>query len=83
MGGASASPWKAGKKKRQHEQEWDEIGRKVEQKVMREVKSWADEPDDAPDEPDQKSENEKEWEEIGRKVEAKIKRKIRKWAEED
>jgi len=78
MGGCSATPWKAGTKK-QHEQKWEELGRRVEAKVMDEVKTWAEAADDA--EPEDKTEQ--EWEELGRKVEAKIKRKLEKWAEED
>lgn len=92
MGGMTSTPWKAGRKK-QSEKEWEELGRKVEHKVMREVKSWADagvagESDAAQDSggevgPGTRSERDKEWSEIGRLVEEKIKRKVRKWSEED
>jgi hypothetical protein len=93
MGGASATPWKAGKKKRHSDKEWEEIGHKVERKVMREIGKWADReasaepPVDAGDgaaaEDDSRAARDAEWQEIGRKVEEKIKRKLRKWAEED
>ena len=53
------------------EKEWEEIGRKVEDKVKKGIKNWVDESDD----------KEKEWEEIGRKVEDKIKRELKNWAE--
>ncbi len=92
MSGITATPWKAGKKK-QSEKEWDELGHKVEQKVMREVKNWtdehkADEPEAAKEggaktEPQARAERDEEWNKIGRLVEDKIKRKVRKWAEED
>jgi hypothetical protein len=72
-GGCHASCKTAEKK--QSDKEWDEIGDKVEKKVMRKLKEWAEEEETA--EPD------KEWEEIGEKVEKKLKRKIREWAEKD
>ncbi len=53
------------------EKEWDEIGKKVEEKVKRGIKSWLDETE--------KDEN--DWEEIGKKVEEKIKRELKNWAE--
>ena len=61
--------------KRQHEKEWDEVGQKVEKKVMRKLQKWAEE-EDAGD-------ADKKWEEIGEKVEEKLKRKIREWAEKE
>lgn len=72
-GSSHASCKTAAEKKR--EQEWEEIGDKVELKVMRKLKEWADEEEgDTAD---------KDWEEIGEKVEIKLKRKIREWAEKD
>ncbi|MCP4601729.1 MAG: hypothetical protein GY847_14640 [Proteobacteria bacterium] len=89
MGGASASPWKGGKKK-QSDREWEELGRKFEHKFMREVRSWVDEDagadkDTARGEGDTstRSERDEEWREIGLRVEEKIKRKVKKWAEEE
>lgn len=63
-----------GRKKRAHlpcDREWDDIGAKVEEKVRRGIRSWAEEAE----------EKEGEWEEIGRKIEEKIKRELRNWAE--
>jgi hypothetical protein len=63
------------KQEKESDREWDEIGDKVEKKVMRKLKAWAE--DDTPEEADG------EWDEIGDKVEKKLKRKIREWAEKD
>lgn len=60
---------------RRKEKEWEEIGEKVEKKVMRRLKAWAEDEND--------SEEIAEWEEIGDKVEKKLKRKIREWAEKE
>ena len=53
------------------EKEWEEIGKKVEEKVRTGIKNWVDETD----------EEDKDWEEIGKKVEEKIKRELKNWAE--
>ncbi|MES9942561.1 MAG: hypothetical protein ABW104_21280 [Candidatus Thiodiazotropha sp. 6PLUC2] len=63
------------KKEKQCDKEWDEIGEKVEKKVMRKLKAWAEE--------DELPETGEEWGEISDKVEVKLKRKIREWAEKD
>ena len=60
---------------KKHEREWDEIGDKVETKVMRKLKEWAEE--------EKNGDTDKDWDEIGEKVEKKLKRKIREWAEKD
>jgi hypothetical protein len=57
------------------DREWKEIGDKVEVKVMRKLKEWAESEED--------SDSGEVWEEIGDKVEKKLKRKIREWAEKD
>ncbi len=57
------------------EKDWEEIGEKVESKVMRKLKDWAED--------EESTESGKEWEEICGKVENKLKRKIREWAEKD
>jgi hypothetical protein len=60
---------------KQRDKEWEEIGQKVELKIMRKMKEWSeDESEFASDE---------EWDEIGEKVEKKLKRKIREWADKD
>lgn len=64
-----------GAQKKQHVKEWEEIGDKVEKKVMRILKNWA--------ETEETAESDKEWDEIGKKVEKKLKRTIREWAEKD
>ena len=73
-GGSSHASCKSAAAK-QRDKEWEEIGEKVEIKVMRKLKDWAEDEDDTV--------SEKEWEEIGKKVEKKLKRKIREWAEKD
>ncbi len=60
---------------KKRDQEWDEIGEKVEEKVMRKLKDWADD--------EESTGSDQEWKEIGEKVEKKLKRKIREWAEKD
>ena len=60
---------------KKHDKEWDEIGDKVEKKVMRKLKEWAAD--------EESTDNSEEWNEIGDKVEKKLKRKIREWAEKD
>jgi uncharacterized membrane protein HdeD (DUF308 family) len=62
-------------KKKQQDQEWDELGDKVEKKVLHVLKKWA--------EAEETSGSDKDWEEISEKVEKKLKRKIREWAEKD
>ncbi len=72
--GSSQVSYKS-KQQKQNEKEWEEIGEKVEKKVMRRLKEWAE---------DEEGEaGLEEWEEIGEKVEKKLKRKIREWAEKD
>jgi hypothetical protein len=73
-GGGTKVVYKSPKQK-QHDKEWDEIGDKVEKKVMRKLKEWAETEDD-------KSLDE-DWDEISDKVEKKLKRKIREWAEKE
>ncbi len=66
--------WKPVKKKpakSEREQEWEDIGTKVEEKVRTGIQKWLKETD----------REDEEWEEIGKKVEEKIKRELRNWAE--
>jgi hypothetical protein len=65
-------------KERKKEEEWDEIADKVEIKVMRKMKEWAEEEEEG-----EQPGGDKEWDEIGDKVEKKLKRKIREWAEKE
>ena len=72
-GGSHVSCKTAAEKKR--DREWEEVGSKVEKKVMRKLKEWA--------EKDEASPGDDDWEVIGEKVEKKLKRQIREWAEKD
>ena len=64
---------------KQRDKEWEEIGEKVELKVMHKLKNWAEkeESDDISAEPKE------DWDELWPKVEKKLKRKIREWAEKE
>ena len=73
-GGGSHLSCKSAAKK-QREKEWEEIGDKVESKVMRKLQDWAEE--------EESTDSGKDWDEICGKVENKLKRKIRDWAEKD
>ena len=72
-GGSHMKCRSASRKKR--DQEWEEIGNKVELKIMRKMKDWAEDEEGTVDKDD--------WDEVSEKVEKKIKRKIREWAEKD
>jgi len=71
LGGSGSSSCKMRRKKSAREKEWGEIAEKVEEKVRKGIKNWADEEDIKRD----------DWEEIGKNIEEKIKRELRKWAE--
>ncbi len=73
-GGSSHASCKSTLSKK-HKKEWDEIGDKVEIKVMRKLKEWSED--------EEGTDSGKDWEEIGEKVEKKLKRKIRDWAEKE
>ena len=72
-GGSSHASYRSSARSKS-EKEWDELGKKVEIKVMRELKEWS---------ADEEGENDDDWNEIGEKVEKKLKRKIREWAEKE
>jgi len=76
-GGCHVSCKSAARKKR--DKEWEEIGQKVELKVMHNLKNWAEkeESDDAD------TKTKEDWDELWPKVEKKLKRKIREWAEKE
>lgn len=73
-GGSHVSTKSAAQKQR--DKEWKEVGDKVEKKVMRKMKEWAEKEGSDTDES-------AEWDEISEKVEQKLKRKIREWAEKE
>ena len=60
---------------RKRDKEWEEIGEKVESKVMRKLEKWVE--DEESIDPD------KDWDEVSKKAEKKLKRKIREWAEKE
>lgn len=60
---------------KKRDKEWDEISQKVESKVMRKLKEWAED--------EEAADIGKEWDEISEKVEKKLKRNIREWAEKE
>lgn len=72
-GGSHVSCKSASNKK--CDREWEEIGNKVEIKVMRKLEKWV--------ENEEKTGSDDDWGEIGDKVEKKLKRKIREWADKD
>lgn len=54
---------------RMNDQEWEEIGRKVEAKIKRKIRQWSEaEPDE-------------DWNVVETKAEEKLKRRLRTWAE--
>ena len=63
------------KSEKRCDKEWDEIGEKVEKKVMRNLKAWAED--------EESTVTDTEWKEIGEKAEKKFKRIIRDWAEKE
>ncbi|MFB0517127.1 MAG: hypothetical protein ACETWG_11075 [Candidatus Neomarinimicrobiota bacterium] len=70
--GSGSSPFSCKKRAyKMGDREWEKIGEKVEEKVRRAIRDWAEEEEG----------RDKEWEEIGRKIEEKIKRELRNWAE--
>ena len=72
-GGCHMSCKSASDKKR--DKEWEEIGEKVEIKVMHKLKNWAED--------EESTDSSGDWDEISEKVEKKLKRKIREWAEKE
>lgn len=72
-GGSHMSCKSSAEKKR--DKEWQEIGDKVEKKVMRKLKEWSED--------EGVSDGGDDWEEVGEKVEKKLKRKIREWTEKE
>jgi len=69
--GGSCGSYKKKISKSAKEKEWERISAKVEEKVRKGIKDWAEET----------KQKDEEWEKIGKKIEEKIKRELRKWAE--
>lgn len=72
-GGTHFTCKSAAEKKR--DKDWEEVGKKVEIKIMRKLKEWAED--------EEVGEDKEDWEEIGKKFEKKLKRKIKEWSEKD
>lgn len=69
-GGSCAGKQSLPRKKTAEEKEWEEIGKKVEAKLRRKIRQWAEaEPDE-------------EWEVVGKQAEAKLKLRLREWVDE-
>jgi len=70
-GGGSGASCARGKRRKKEDEDWEEVCGKVEQKIKRKVREWAEaEPDE-------------EWDEVEKKVEHKLRDKLRKWAESE
>ena len=70
-GGGAGSAARGKKWCKSDDEDWEEIAEKVEKKVMKKMKAWAETDDDA------------DWAEIGKKVEKKVKSKIKAWLDEE
>jgi len=55
------------------EEEWNQIGSKIESSVREGMKDWLGK--------EEHEKKEQEWEEIARKIEEKVKRVLKDWAE--
>lgn len=70
-----AAVWGSGhhatRRRRPRDPEWEEIGRKVEAKLKRILRGWAEA---TPDE---------DWQVVGAKAERKLKQRLRAWAEDE
>ncbi len=73
-GGGSHMSCKSSTDKKR-DKEWEEIGDKVEKKVMFKLKKWADD--------EENIDSSEDWDEVCDKAEKKLKRKIREWAEKE
>lgn len=70
-GGGSTAGCVHSKRRKEGDKEWEEVADKVEQKIKRKMRQWADaEPDE-------------DWDEVEKKLEHKLRDKLRKWAESD
>lgn len=69
-GGSSASCARSKRRKKEGEK-WEEVGAKVEKKIKRKMRQWAE------------AELDEDWEEVEKKFERKLRDKLRKWAESD
>ncbi len=67
--GGGSSRYHHRRRRLQRDKEWEDLSKKVEAKLRRRIRAWADaEPDE-------------EWKVVEHKAEEKLKRKVREWAE--
>lgn len=70
-GGGSTAGCMRSKRRKEEDKEWEDVGDKIEQRIKRKMRQWAEaEPDE-------------DWDEVERKLERKLRDKLRKWAESD
>ncbi|MBI4774118.1 MAG: hypothetical protein HY788_08055 [Deltaproteobacteria bacterium] len=67
LGGGTGS-W-CRKRKSRREQEWDQVAEKVEAKVKREMRKWAE------------AQESDDWPEVEKKLEDKVRNKLKEWAD--
>ena len=71
MAGGGSRSVRPARPKTRNEKEWEEIGAKVEKKLRRKIREWAE------------AEPSEDWKVVGEMAEAKLKAKVREWAEEE
>ncbi|MBN1435771.1 MAG: hypothetical protein JW936_01740 [Sedimentisphaerales bacterium] len=70
-GGGSGVSCARSKRRKKEDGEWDEVCSKVEKKIKRKMRDWAEaEPDE-------------DWDEVEKKLEGKLRDKLRRWAESE
>ena len=70
-GGGSTAGCAKSKRRNREDEEWKEVYTKIEQKIKRKMREWAEaEPDEA-------------WDDVEKKLEHKLRDKLRTWAESD
>ncbi len=62
-------------KKRHVKKDWEEIGKKVEEKVKKGIQSWVEDSEG--------KKSSKDWDEIGRRIEEKIKSELKNWLDRE
>lgn len=70
-GGGSSAGYIGSARRRKDDLEWDDVGAKVEKKIMRRLREFA------------KARPEDDWDEVERKLERELRENLKKWAESD
>ncbi len=70
-GGSSTVGCASAKRRRREDREWDDVSDKVEQRIKRKLRHWAE------------AEKDEDWDAVERKLERKLRDKLRQWAESD